>query len=78
MLRYKIDVLAAIKAAGYNTTQIHKSATAGVHTLLGTSALQKLRQRKMVGTKALDQICTMLHCQPGDLVEWCPNEKEGV
>lgn len=77
MLRYKIDVLAAIKAAGYNTTQIHKSATAGVHTLLGTSALQKLRQRKMVGTKALDQICNLLKCQPGDIIEWIPDKEKG-
>ena len=78
MLRYKIDVFAAIRAAGYNTTQIRRGAAKDAQTLIGESALQKLRENKMVGIKAIDQICTMLHCQPGDLIEWVPNEKEGV
>ena len=70
MLRYKIDVMAAIREAGYTTTQIRKGNLADSSTLLGENALDKLRHGKMVGAKALDQLCTMLKCQPGDLIEW--------
>lgn len=77
MFRYKIDVMAAIKAAGYNTTQIRKANGINEQTLLGENALDKIRHRQMVGIKALDQICTMLHCQPGDIIEWVEIKKAG-
>lgn len=70
MFKYKIDVMAAIKAAGYNTTQIRKANGINESTLLGENALDKIRHGQMIGIKALDQLCTMLHCQPGDLIEW--------
>ena len=77
MFRYKIDVLQAIKAAGYNTTTIRKANISEAPTLLGENALQKLRTGQIIGIKALDQICTMLKCQPGDIIEWIPEKKEG-
>lgn len=70
MLRYKIDVMAAIKAAGYTTTQIKKGNYIDEETLIGENALNKIRHGKIIGIKSLDQLCTMLHCQPGDLIEW--------
>lgn len=76
MFIYKIDVLAAIKAAGITTTAIRKGAMRDAPTLLGESAVQKLREGRIVGIKALDQICTLLHCQPGDIIEWIPDTKK--
>lgn len=70
MLRYKIDVMAAIKAAGYTTTQIKKGNYIDGETLIGENALNKIRHGIIIGIKSLDQLCTMLHCQPGDLIEW--------
>lgn len=64
MFQYKIDVLGALKAAGYNTTTIRNEK------LLSESALQYIRDRKVVGIKTLEQICSLLQCQPGDIIEW--------
>lgn len=77
MFKYKIDVLHAIKAAGYSTTAIRKANMSEAPTLLGENAMQKLRTGQIVGIKALNQICTMLNCQPGDIIEWIPEKKEG-
>lgn len=63
MLRYKIDVIKALKDAGYNSTVILNDR------IIGQSAMQKLRHGEMVGTRTLDQLCDLLHCQPGDLIE---------
>ena len=60
MLRYKIDVLQAIIDSGYTTYQIRKEK------LLGENALQALRDNKMIGIKALDQVCSLLKMQPGE------------
>lgn len=66
MLKYKFDVLQAILDR-YTSYQIRQKK------LLGENALQSLRKNKMVGIKALDQICDMLELQPGDIIK---HEKE--
>lgn len=63
-LRYKVDVLNALKEKGYNT---HKIRTEG---LLSQSTLQKFRQQQGVSWENLETLCKLLECQPGDLIEY--------
>lgn len=63
-IRYKIDVLAALKEAGYNTNRIRKEK------IMGESMLQKLRSGQLVSWATIDLICDLLDCQPGDLIEF--------
>lgn len=62
-LRYKIDVLAALKEAGYSSYMLRKEK------LLSESTLQKLRDGIIVSTDVIEQLCGLLNCQPGDLLE---------
>ena len=62
-LRYKIDVLAALKEAGYSSYRLRKER------LLSESTLQKLRNGIIVSTDVIEQLCELLNCQPGDLLE---------
>lgn len=64
MLIYKIDVMQAITEKGYTSYQIRREK------LLGENALQTIRENKMVGIKALDQLCSLLDLQPGDIIEY--------
>lgn len=64
MLKYKIDVLETLKEAGYNTTKLRKDR------LLSESAIQYLRDGKVVGAKALDSICRLLDMQPGNIIKY--------
>ena len=61
---YKIDVLAALKAAGYNTNKIRKEK------IMGEAMLQKLRSGQMVSWATLETLCALLDSQPGDLIEY--------
>jgi len=63
---YKIDVINALKNAGYTSYRIRKEGT------INQTALQKLRQGRMIAWEQLDTICTLLKCQPGDLIEHVP------
>ena len=63
-LHYKIDVLSALKAAGYNTTKIRREQ------LLSESTLQKLRTGEGIAWNNIDTICRLLECQPGDFLEY--------
>ena len=63
-MKYKIDVLAALKEAGFNTSTIRKEK------IMGEAMLQKIRSGQMVSWATLETICDLLNCQPGDLIEY--------
>lgn len=67
-IRYKLDVIAALKEAGYTSYKIRKEQ------LINQTALQKIREGKMIAWDQLNTICNLLHCQPGDLIEHIPEE----
>ncbi len=69
MITYKINVLETLKEAGYNTGRLRNEK------LLGENAIQSIRHNEMVGMKALDQICTLLDMQPGNIIKYVDNEK---
>ena len=68
-MKYKVDVIATLKEAGYNTSTIRKEK------IMGEAMLQKLRSGQIVSWATLETICELLNCQPGDLIEY---EREGV
>ena len=63
-MKYKIDVLAALKEAGFTTSTIRKEK------IMGEAMLQKIRSGQMVSWATLETICDLLNCQPGDLIEY--------
>ena len=63
-IKYKIDVLKALKEAGYSSVRIRKEK------LIGQSYLQQIRRGEIVSTACLDKLCELLHCQPGDIIEY--------
>ena len=67
---YKVDVIAVLKEAGYNTNRIRKEK------IMGEAMLQKIRSRQMVSWATLETICSLLECQPGDLIEYV--KEDGV
>lgn len=71
MIRYKVDVLASLKAAGYSQTRIR------TEKLLGVSVLSKIRAGGLPSWHEMDVICRLLDRQPGDLVEYVKDGAEG-
>lgn len=67
-IHYKIDILQALKAAGYNTSILRKEK------LMGEATIQKLRKGELVSWANINTICQLLNCQPGDIIEYIPNE----
>ena len=67
-IQYKADVLALLKAAGYPSTRIR------AEKLLGQSYVQQLRKGKLISWAALNTVCRLLDCQPGDLLEYVADE----
>lgn len=71
-IRYKVDILAELKKKGYSSTKIREEK------LIGQSYLQQIRHGELVSWKMLDMICSLLECQPGDLIEYVADDGAGV
>lgn len=65
-IQYKENILQKLKDAGYNTSRLRKEK------IMGEATIQKLRQRELVSWSNIDTICTLLNCQPGDIIEFIP------
>ena len=63
-IRYKVDILAELKKKGFSSTKIREEK------LIGQSYFQQLRHGELVSWKTIDTICSLLQCQPGDLIEF--------
>ena len=63
-IKYKVDVVAKLKTAGYSTYRIRKDK------LLGEATVQKLRNSEPVSWDNISTICRLLDCQPGDIMEY--------
>lgn len=63
-IRYKIDILAALKEAGYSSYKLRQMK------IFGERNIQKIREGEIVNADNLAKICELLHCQPGDLMEY--------
>ena len=68
MIKLKIDILQELKNKGYNTTYLRNN------NLLSESTIQQLRQGKTPGIKSINVICELLKKQPGQLLEYVPDE----
>ena len=67
-LRYKINVLDALKKKGYSSYILRKEK------LLSESTIQKLREGEGVAWDNLDTLCKLLDCDISELLEY---QKEG-
>ena len=66
-VKYKIDVLAALKTAGYSTYKLRREK------LLGESVIQQLRDGALVSWPNMGRLCHLLNCQPGDCLLYTSN-----
>lgn len=69
---YRTDVLAALKAKGYSSYRMRKEK------LMGQRDMQQIRAGLPVSWAVIGLICELLECQPGDILEYVPEEPAGT
>ena len=67
-LKYKLDILEALKEKGYSSYYLRKEK------LLSESTIQKLREGEGVSWDNLNTFCKLLECDISDILEY---QKEG-
>lgn len=69
-IQYKINVVSALKDAGYSTYKMRKDK------IFGEATIQKFRNNEPVSWDNIATVCSLLNCQPGDLLEYIPDQAE--
>ena len=67
-IKYKINVLAALKSVGFSTYKLRKEK------IFNETVLQKFRDDELVTADNLALLCKLLNCQPGDILEYVPDD----
>ena len=67
-IKYKREIVPALKDAGYSTYKLRQEK------LFGERTIQKFREGEIVNAENLALLCKLLKCQPGDLLEYVPDE----
>ena len=65
---YKRDIISELKNCGYSTSKLRQDK------LFAERTLQKIRNGEIVNADNLALLCKLLKCQPGDLLEYVPDE----
>ena len=68
-LQYKVDILPMLNERGYSSYRLRKE------NLLSQGVMQSIRAKKPISWANIEQICRLLHCQPGDLIEYVDDWK---
>ena len=67
MIIYK-DVLSRLASCGYTAYRIQREK------LISGSTLDRIRHNESITTEILNTICELCQCQPGELLEWKPDD----
>lgn len=70
MIKYKIDILSALKVKGYTQNKIR------INKIIGQSYLTQIRHNELVSWQTINKLCKLLECQPGDILEYIPDDEQ--
>ena len=76
MIRFKIDVLQALKDKGITTAEIRKNRIISESTLTDIRKSQEGGEPLKVNIKIINVLCELLKKQPGQLLEYIPDNQE--
>lgn len=67
-----MDVLQELKTIGFSAYKLRKDK------IMGEAQIQKIRTGEIASKETLNTLCKLLNCQPGDLIEYVPDDEETV
>lgn len=67
-INYKLDIMQALKQKGYTSYYLTKNK------IFGQATMTKFRKQGQLNFNDLNKLCTLLNCQPGDILEYIPDK----
>ena len=70
MIRWKYDVLSALKEKGFTSYRLRADK------IMGQRDIQRLRDNELVSWANVNKLCELLGCNVGDLLDYVPDTVE--
>lgn len=67
-IKYKGDIMGRLKEKGYSTARLRKEK------IFGERTMQDFRTNAEIPYKSINRLCTLLDCQPGEILEYVPDD----
>ncbi len=67
MIKYKINIMDSLKGKGYTSYKLRKNK------IFGEATMTKFRNKEYINFENLNILCSLLNCQPGDIIEYIPD-----
>lgn len=67
MIKYKINIMDSLKNKGYTSYKLRKNK------IFGEATMTKFRNKEYINFENLNILCSLLDCQPGDIIEYIPD-----
>lgn len=71
MIKYKFDIMAELKKKGITPKYIRDN------NLISEATLQNIRNQKPFNFATLNTLCRLLKRQPGQILEYIPDDESG-
>ncbi len=68
MIQYKIEVIKCLSDKANSSYRLKNDK------IFGNATIQNFRENKVCYGDALNKLCFLLDCQPGDILEYIPEE----
>ena len=65
------DMLRKLSEAGWSAYRLQKERQ------ISNGTISRIRAGESISTATIDKICELCNCQPGDLMQYTPKEKDG-
>jgi len=69
-IRYD-KLLALMEEKGITSYTIKKD------NVIGQATFKKIKEGGAIDTRTISKLCALLNCQPGDIIEYAPDTKDG-
>ena len=69
MIKYKIDIMQTLKDKGFSSYKLRQEK------IFGEATMSKFRKEEYFNFENLNTLCRLLSCQPGDIIEYVPDNK---
>ena len=70
MIKFKIDIMQALKEKGYTSYKLRKEK------IFGEATMTKFRNQEYINFENLNILCRLLECQPEDIIEYVPDQEK--
>lgn len=70
MIKFKIDIMQALKEKGYTSYKLRKEK------IFGEATMTKFRNQEYINFENLNILCKLLECQPEDIIEYVPDQEK--